>query len=528
MKESTGQVLVQAPPPVANFLLNEKRAAVVEIEMRHKTHVVIVADENLETPHLEITRVRESEMGEHVKPSYERLTARKEAALPKVGQIETQGEQPAVSGVRPSSPAPQRDEEPERESIGTTAARAATSTPAHMPQSAEGGLIKRLLGWFRSAPDAAATAAPAAPGGQSRNGERTRERGPARERRTEPRSSSAARSEVRGQPVRPAQPGGKPAQPARGAQTAAKPATGSQRGSAKSAERAAKPGDPRGSDRAGNPPRTAGAGQTPPQQAASADAAAATPPSGNDGSVRDSAAPVPGAGPTPAASTSVAAVSPAAIAPGTETAEAPRSRRRGRRGGRRRRNSETTALGNAVGAGQIPRRDEDDEDGEQTPATAESRTVAAPGRPPAMAAADGPGHPASDERAAVPAVTPAVPANTALPTPAPTAPVVAGTTVTSVDTAAPALFGSTPPARPPASSHPVPAPVVPAPVVPAPPAPVTAPLPAAPTSDPATPSSVHAQPAPTPGALPPRQSSLLPEPAPAAGGETAKPVDPAP
>src|SRR5690348_17476889 len=72
MKENTGQVLVQAPPTVANFLLNEKRAGVVEIELRHKVHVVIVADENLETPHLEITRIRESEMGEHSKPSYER------------------------------------------------------------------------------------------------------------------------------------------------------------------------------------------------------------------------------------------------------------------------------------------------------------------------------------------------------------------------------------------------------------------------------------------------------------------------
>src|SRR5690348_4751412 len=72
MKENTGQVLVQAPPTVANFLLNEKRASVVEIELRHKVHVVIVADENLETPHLEITRIRESEMGEHSKPSYER------------------------------------------------------------------------------------------------------------------------------------------------------------------------------------------------------------------------------------------------------------------------------------------------------------------------------------------------------------------------------------------------------------------------------------------------------------------------
>jgi ribonuclease E len=55
MKDNTGQVLVQAPPTVANFMLNEKRASVVEIELRHKVHVVVVADDKLETPHIEIS-----------------------------------------------------------------------------------------------------------------------------------------------------------------------------------------------------------------------------------------------------------------------------------------------------------------------------------------------------------------------------------------------------------------------------------------------------------------------------------------
>ena len=518
MKESTGQVLVQAPPPVANFLLNEKRAAVVEIEMRHKTHVVIVADENLETPHLEITRVRESEMGEHVKPSYERLTARKETALPKVGQVEAQGEQPAVSGVRPSSPAPQRDEEPEHEAVGARAA-----TPAPMLQSAEGSLIKRLLGWFRNAPGTAAAVAPAMPGGQSRNGERTRERGPTRERRADLRNASTARGEARGQPVRAAQPGGKPAQPARSAQAVAKPAPGAQRGSAKSAERTTKSSDARGGDRANNPPRTAGSGQVPPQHAANADATAATPPTGNRGGARDTAASVPTAEPTPIASTSLTTASPAPTAPGTETTEAPRSRRRGRRGGRRRRNSEATALGNVV-AGQIPHHDEDDEDGDQTPVATNAQATAAPDRQPPITA-DGPDYPAPAERATVPPVAPAALL-------APAVPATAGATVMKMDTVAPALPGIAP-ARPlaPAPSHPAPASAVPAP--PVTPAPAVVPVPAATTADSTTPSSDHAQPVPvpapaTPGALPPRQSSLLPEPAPAAGDETAKPVDPAP
>ncbi|HVF33840.1 MAG TPA: Rne/Rng family ribonuclease, partial [Candidatus Saccharimonadia bacterium] len=51
MKENTGQVLVQVPPEVANFLVNEKRGPLVEIEQRQETSIVIVADHNLETPH---------------------------------------------------------------------------------------------------------------------------------------------------------------------------------------------------------------------------------------------------------------------------------------------------------------------------------------------------------------------------------------------------------------------------------------------------------------------------------------------
>src|SRR3546814_5938143 len=37
MKENTGQVLVQAPVDIANYLLNEKRSALREIEQRHRS-----------------------------------------------------------------------------------------------------------------------------------------------------------------------------------------------------------------------------------------------------------------------------------------------------------------------------------------------------------------------------------------------------------------------------------------------------------------------------------------------------------
>ena len=153
MKESTGQVLVQAPSSVVNFLLNEKRASVVEIEMRHKVHVMIIADEKLQTPHIEIQRIREADMGDHSKPSYERLTAVEPTDLPKMGQVLGSSEQPAVSGIMPSSPAPMREE------IAASAAAKAPVTSRHQSTAiatpSSGGLMSRLLGWFRGSEAAA-------------------------------------------------------------------------------------------------------------------------------------------------------------------------------------------------------------------------------------------------------------------------------------------------------------------------------------------------------------------------------------
>ncbi len=106
MKENTGQVLVQAPPAVANFLVNEKRRQLSEIELRQEVQLIVVADDKLETPHLHIERIRSADMGEDTKPSYQRLTPVEATALPQLAQPGDEPEQPAVSRVVPSSPAP--------------------------------------------------------------------------------------------------------------------------------------------------------------------------------------------------------------------------------------------------------------------------------------------------------------------------------------------------------------------------------------------------------------------------------------
>ncbi|WP_445143748.1 Rne/Rng family ribonuclease [Dyella sp. Tek66A03] len=209
MKDNTGQVLVQVPPAVANFMLNEKRASVVEIELRNKVHVVIVADDNLETPHIEIQRIREADMGEHSKPSYERLTAIEPSALPKMGQALGSGEQPAVSGIVPSTPAPVREETAEAPAPQIQPARQAATAPAPT-----GGVISRLLGWFRSgaAPAAPAPVAKTESATASARGNRRDERG----RQAQGAQSGNRQTQQQRREQQPQQPGQKGQQQAKG------------------------------------------------------------------------------------------------------------------------------------------------------------------------------------------------------------------------------------------------------------------------------------------------------------------------
>ena len=142
MKENTGQVLVQAPVEIANYLLNEKRSALREIEQRHDAPIVIVADEQLHTPHYEVTRLRENELGEESgKPSYQRGTPRK---LPVHALTKAQLNipvAPVVTQVKHSQPAPVR-EAPEPD-----AAPAPVAAPVAAP-AATGvvGWLKRIFG----------------------------------------------------------------------------------------------------------------------------------------------------------------------------------------------------------------------------------------------------------------------------------------------------------------------------------------------------------------------------------------------
>ena len=158
MKDNTGQVLVQAPVEIANYLLNEKRRALAEIEQRHDAPVVIVADEQLQTPHYEVTRIRENELGEETsRPSYQRGTPRK---LPTHALTKAHlniPDAPAVRNVKPAQPAPIRA--PREEAPAPAPAPVAPAPQFTQPTARpKAGFLSRVMQFFTGDAGEAATA----------------------------------------------------------------------------------------------------------------------------------------------------------------------------------------------------------------------------------------------------------------------------------------------------------------------------------------------------------------------------------
>jgi ribonuclease E len=106
MKEFSGQVIVQVPTKVANFLLNEKRKNLADIESRQTVPVVILANELMQRPKFEIHRLRKTEVTDD--PSYSHMS---EAEPELVASAETQAsavaaQAPVVQRVSHARPAP--------------------------------------------------------------------------------------------------------------------------------------------------------------------------------------------------------------------------------------------------------------------------------------------------------------------------------------------------------------------------------------------------------------------------------------
>ncbi|MFQ2823147.1 ribonuclease E [Aeromonas allosaccharophila] len=149
MKDNTEQVHGQVPVDVAAYLLNEKRAAIASLEQRNDVRVYIIPNQHLETPHYEVTRIRQNEIPEAA--SYELKTEiAKPTYQPKQAQV-IEREQPLLQGfAQPVQPAPVAPQQP----VAPVAA-----APAEAGFFSK--LIKSISGLFSSESATAEVKAPA-------------------------------------------------------------------------------------------------------------------------------------------------------------------------------------------------------------------------------------------------------------------------------------------------------------------------------------------------------------------------------
>ena len=111
-KERTSKVIAQLPVEVSTYLLNEKRDWVQSLEDRNDTQVVLVANPLLETPHYEVRRVRDdqTDLPENTGVSYSLADTAPEPESPQAILERKAIEAPVVGTLKPSKPAPKREE----------------------------------------------------------------------------------------------------------------------------------------------------------------------------------------------------------------------------------------------------------------------------------------------------------------------------------------------------------------------------------------------------------------------------------
>ncbi|EMM7194656.1 ribonuclease E [Raoultella planticola] len=159
LKENTQEVHAIVPVPIASYLLNEKRAAVSAIETRQgDVRVIIVPNDQMETPHYSVLRVRKGEETSTLSYLLPKLHE-EEMALPA-------DEEPAER-KRPEQPAlatfvmPDVPPAPEQEIPVAAPAAAKPAVAAAAP--AQPGLLSRFFGALKNIFSGAEETKPAEP-----------------------------------------------------------------------------------------------------------------------------------------------------------------------------------------------------------------------------------------------------------------------------------------------------------------------------------------------------------------------------
>jgi ribonuclease E len=163
MKENTAAVHAQVPVEVASFLLNEKRPEIAKIELKQRTHVLLIPNKGLETPNYKLERLKHDDPRlDSIQASYKMAEDIEDpTAVTRRSQEPTNRQSPVIKGVLPDMPAPAAEARPAR---APEARQAATRPTAPASAPAEKGFFGWLKGLFGGDTAPAAPAADAARG----------------------------------------------------------------------------------------------------------------------------------------------------------------------------------------------------------------------------------------------------------------------------------------------------------------------------------------------------------------------------
>ncbi|MEG7328620.1 ribonuclease E [Serratia marcescens] len=150
LKENTKEVHAIVPVQVASYLLNEKRESVSAIEKRQGgVKAVIVPNDEMQTPHYSVLRVRKGEETSTLSYLLPKLHEEDmERPLEDAPMERKRPEQPALASFSLSADAPPPAEEPV--AVAKPAAAAAAKAKAAAPAAAKPGFLGRLFGGLKS------------------------------------------------------------------------------------------------------------------------------------------------------------------------------------------------------------------------------------------------------------------------------------------------------------------------------------------------------------------------------------------
>lgn len=152
IKDRSAEVRAIVPVDVAAYLLNEKRAALSEIEQVSKSRILVIPNPNLDTPHFDVHRLRDDEIdGDHQTSYKVDITVPDAEAVSDTHSAAIPTQQAVVQAITPKA-APAPTAAPQAQPSAAPVAAAAVAAPA-------AGLMKRLWGAMFAAPEEEVVAA---------------------------------------------------------------------------------------------------------------------------------------------------------------------------------------------------------------------------------------------------------------------------------------------------------------------------------------------------------------------------------